>query len=188
MAKVTIKNQGAWAERVTALLQKEIRSRSRLKEIALFIKERVYQNTKRGFYAGVNKNLAKLKPLSDNYVAYRKSLLKNETASTFGFSKKAKKKRALKKFGDFFSPSKSNLTLTGQMLDALESKVDGNKVIVEVSNSQRSDVNPGELSTNREVAQKVIADGRPFMRLDVVGQNRIRTQIIRELRRALKRR
>jgi phage gpG-like protein len=188
VAKVTIKNPNAWADKVVALLQREIRNKSRLRLIAEFILERVYQNTKRGYYAGSNKNLAKLKPLSQNYIEYRKSLLGAETESASGFSRKSKKKRALKKFGDFFSPSKSNLTLTGQLLDALVSKVEGNQAIVEVSNSQRSDVQPGDLSTNAEVARKVIEDGRPFMRLDIVGQNRIRTEIIRQLRRALRRR
>lgn len=65
---------------------------------------------------GLDKNEgepSKLKPLSKDYVKYRKS--KNDLS-------------------EFTKPSKSNLTLTGEMLDSLEAKVTEDKITISFSN------------------------------------------------------
>lgn len=182
MAKVEVKTR---LDKFSATLRKAIRSSSTLKMVAAFMKTRIYQYTKRGQSLVLE---AKLAPLSQGYVEYRKRLLKSKESKILKkvAGKKAAKNRALKKFGEFFSPSRSNLTLSGQMLDALKSEVDEQKgqvtVFVESSSRNDSDLN------NAEVAKKVAENGRPFIGLDRVGRDRIRRMVVAELRRALKRR
>lgn len=177
---------------VLGSLDKAIRNGALLTEIAVFIRDRIYQNTKRGYYAGVRKNLAKFRPLSEGYVAQRRALLKAEAkdAKTLSRSKKSAKKKALKNFGDFFSPARSNLTLTGQMLDALDYRVDvaAGEISVFVEASQRDDDGSGETLTNADVAKKVQEAGRVFLRLDDTGIERVKRLVIADLRRRLKRR
>jgi len=191
---VSVRNQ---SQKVIAQINQVLKSYAVLSQIATFMRERIYQNTKRGYYAGVRKNLAKLKPLSPFYIKYRESLLKDQIkAGTNPNAKRLPKsvaksyrkfvrKQALKKFGPFFSPKKSNLTFTGQMLEALDSKVDRDVAVVFVQSSSRDDDSG---LTNAQVAEKVIREGRPFLRLDDKGVDRIRRAIISNLRRSLKRR
>jgi hypothetical protein len=172
-------------------LEKAIGRGSLLSELATFMRERVYTNTKRGYYAGVKKNLAKFKPLSDGYVMMRQAALSDEVKASGKTllggkrSAKAKRKKALKQFGDFFNPKKANLTLTGEMLDALDSDYStGDKTVrVFVQSSGRSDDSG---LTNRDVAIKVAADGRPFLGIDTKGVNTMTRMIIASARRYLR--
>ena len=62
--------------------------------------------------------------------------------------------------GEFGSPNKSNLTLTGQMLDSMRHKVVGaGKLLIEIPETKRTDG-----MTNAEVAQHV-REVRPFFNL-----------------------
>lgn len=168
---------------VLAGLDRAVRNNALLGDVAVFIRDRIYQNTKRGYYAGVRKNLAKFRPLSQNYVEYRKSLLGGEKKNAGG-----DRKKAIKKFGEFFSPARSNLTMTGQMLDALDHSVNSSagQISVFVKPTQRSDDGDEKL-TNAEVAKRV-QDERPFLRLDETGVERVKRMVIADLRRRLKRR
>lgn len=68
------------------------------------------------------------------------------------------------------SPETSNLTATGQMLDAIAGKSSGTKVTVEVKNNRRRRELNGSRSklTNKEVQRYVEADGREFLELSQV--------------------
>jgi phage gpG-like protein len=188
-AKVEVTSR---VDQVMAKLDRAVRRTDLLREIASFIRTRIYSNTKRGYYAGIRKNLAKFKPLSPFYVEYRRSLLKDKVAGATGrfTSKQKAKQKALKKFGDFFSPARSNLTLTGQMLDALDYEIDtsSGSVRVFVEASQRDDDGSGENLSNADVAKKVQSEGRPFLRIDETGIERIKAMVIADLRRRLKKR
>lgn len=65
------------------------------------------------------------------------------------------------------SPGKSNLTATGQLLDAIKGKSSGSKVTIEIKGGKRK----GELSgarsklTNKEVRKYVEDNGRKFFEL-----------------------
>jgi hypothetical protein len=184
--KVTVKGDGA--KSLLIKIEKALRSDDVMRQIAQFTRDRIYTNTKRGYYAGVRKNLAKLRPLSDGYIKYRQSLLRGATKEILGKrkSKRAKKNakaKAITTFGPFFSPKRSNLTLTGQMLEALDATVVGGKAKIFVQASSRTDG-----LTNKEVAAKVAENGRAFLGLDDNGIDRIRRSIISVLRRLLKRR
>lgn len=153
-----------------------------LSEIAEFCRSRIYQYTKRG-QSLVQES--KLQALSTGYIEYRKRLTRAKKSRS---SKKTRQSGVFpsKGFGAFFSPSRSNLTLTGQLLEALKSRVkkSSNQIEVFVENSSRSDSD----LTNKEVAEKVSSDGRPFIGLDRVGRDRVRRLVIAQLRRSFKRR
>jgi hypothetical protein len=173
--------------KVFEALDKALRAPKLMGEIAEFIQERIYQNTKRGYYPGTRKNLAKLRPLSPGYIAMRKALLKGAEADARGIltSKKRAKKKAKAKFGEFFSPARSNLTMSGEMLDALGSTIDtsSGQVRIFVEDTQRTDG-----LSNAAVATKVQEAGRKFLGLDDIGIDRVKRMVIADLRRRLKRR
>ena len=114
--------------------------------------------------------LIKLASLSSGYIEYRKKV----------------------KLGSFGSPSKSNLTLTGQMLDSLIYKIVNNGILIDVANTKRKKaIGSGYVKqTNQEVAGYVSENGRPFLALSP-GEQRIIIKFIddyltKELRRTLK--
>jgi hypothetical protein len=181
--------------RVETIIKKAFRDNKLLNELALYLKERVYSFTKRG------KSLVtgdSLKPLSPGYVKWRRKLgsakQKNPSKRRFdGFHtqhrlaifKKKKKRGTNIQTGDFFSAARSNLTLTGQMLDALTTDVDTTigQFKVTVKDNNRKD---GE-KTNLEVAKEVAKNGRPFLGVDAKGIDVMRRKVIADLRRKLKR-
>lgn len=160
-----------------------------MKEIAAFVKDRIYKKTK----SGVGPDGEKFKPLADKYVKQRKKhkqVFPNETGERFG-------------------PAKSNLTFSGQMLDALDTEIKDKRsrktLDVFVKDSRR--VAKSKISekdkfgvlkntkrvaratsqpTNKEVADFVSKD-RPFLGLDDTGLQRIKSMLRKKLRTALKR-
>lgn len=177
--------------RVETVIKKAFRDNKLLKELAEYLKERIYSSTKRG------KSLVtgdKLKPLSPGYVKWRRTLGSSKKKSLIRrlldkFRQhrlgKKKKRNSNIKTGDFFSPARSNLTLTGQMLDALTTDVDTTigQFKVTVKDNVRRD---GE-KTNLEVAKEVADNGRPFLGIDAKGMDIMRRKVIQNLRRKLKR-
>lgn len=135
-----------------------------------------------------------------------------------GYKKYRKKYQEIYKTGEFFSPNRSNLTFTGQMLDALTYKVNraGASFEVFVKNTMRQATNKvskskvakalsnkktrrkalkalssrtgreDEAKTNAEVASDVADKGRPFLGLDARSRDRLRSEIIKDLRRTLR--
>lgn len=176
-------------------VRRVVRKPTLIGSIADFIRNRIFQFTKRGYSLGALKttnvssdnrragDARKLRPLSSNYIEFRKALNKQKRK----MSKKTKQnqKPTTIRTGSFFSPTRSNLTLTGQMLDALDTKTDASKglITVFVESSKRD----GESLTNAEVAAKVANEGRPFLGLDRTGRDRVTRMVIAELRRQLKR-
>ena len=97
---VKVKNVAKTLEKIDNLLTQSIKSKKVLRATGEFVTDRIYKFTKAGkslVYGG-----AKLRPLYPLYVEQRKL-----------YSKAGGTK------GRLFSPGRSNLTLTGQMLDAL---------------------------------------------------------------------
>lgn len=80
------------------------------------------------------------------------------------------------KLGAFGRPGKSNLTLTGQMLDSMAIVADGVgfKLYIPATARVDADGNPSEL-TNKQVAEYVSLLGRPFLAL-TDGEVRILSQ------------
>jgi hypothetical protein len=186
-ASFKIKTPGP--NRIVPEVRAVIRKPNLMRQIAEFIRSRIYQFTKRGLsLANQPEKPPKLDALSPGYVRYRKELVSNK-AKRFRAgvgSQKAARKKAIKSFGEFFAPARSNLTLTGQLLNALKTRIDTarGEVTVFVADTRRA----GEDLTNAEVAEKVAKGGRPFLGLDRTGRDRVARLVIAELRRSLKRR
>lgn len=128
-----------FAKLVNAAIESATSQKSR-NEIAQTIADRIRERTRQGY--GVKKAGAtqtKLKALKDSTIASRKS----------------KKRRGL--LSDKTSPSKSNLTESAQMLDALKGRAINKLVSLEFAGKRkRSPV------TNAEVAAFAEANGREF--------------------------
>lgn len=108
-------------------------------------------------------NGEKLKPLKASYVKFRE--------------------RFQGTTGEFFKPKKSNLTFTGQLLKSLKGSANVQKQSVSVfPTGQRSDG-----KSNKEVAENVAENGRPFLGLDDKGVQRMTQIAIRDIRRNIKR-
>ena len=130
-----------------------------LTKIGEFMVQRIQSVTRSGKSLVTNSKLA---PLAQSYIKQRQSMQKSGKVGS-----------------DFFSPGRSNLTLTGQMLDSLDYKVDEQRGSVSVQASGiRSDG-----KDNSKIAQYVTDQGRPFLGLDETGQKRIEQLIQEELRR-----
>lgn len=170
-------------------IKKALSSTDLLTQSGGYVRKRIYDFTKSG------KSLvtgSKLKELSPGYVKARRNLGR--------WHKKRSKRQKLTdpilgKFvpGDFFSPARSNLTLTGQLLDALIFTIDRQRssFTVTVNNKQRKaspmDRKDAGTKTNYEVSISVARNGRPFIGLDEKGEEILRRNIIASLRRKLKR-
>lgn len=162
--------------KVKLTIERSLSSRTILEAVGKFSRDRIYAITKLGFSMSGNSK-KKLAPLADWYKGYRKRY--QEKTQT----------------GASFSPNKSNLTLSGQMLDALTYKIDQARKTVQVfvQDSGRKP-NPYPLRgrkndsrSNAQVAKEVAQKGRPFIGLDQDAVKRIKNDIVSELRRALRR-
>jgi hypothetical protein len=86
--------------------------------------------------------------------------------------------------GNPFAPNKSNLTLTGQLLNSLKPTANYTRQSVTVNaTGTRTDG-----LTNDKLAGYVSEQGRPFLGLDEKGRARMIRLIIDDLRRTLKKR
>jgi hypothetical protein len=161
--------------KVRFVLDKFISSKSLLEEIGKFSRERIYSFAKSGKSLFGNDDPNKIKPLSKGYINYRRKIEK------------------VAPVGPLFSPGRSNLTFTGQMLNALIYKIKSKAVEVFVKDSPR-DESPkltdkprkGPRLTNAQVAAKLAKEGRPFIGMDRLGRERIKKIAIKELRKAIR--
>jgi len=122
----------------------------------------IYDRTKEGFgifgESANERQRQKLKALSTHYIVT---------------------KRIGAKLGKFGAVKRSNLTFTGQMLDAITFKVKNNGFEVFIKKTKRR--GKGEKLTNYQLSQIVTQEGRPFMGL-TKGELRV---ILKELEKQL---
>jgi len=90
-----------------------------------------------------------------------------------------------------FSPAFSNLTFTGQLLNALtyliEKKTLINKIRVMTEDSIRKPYRGvDELPKNNKQVQQSVEEERPYMGLDSIGEDELRQIVINELEKQLK--
>ena len=150
-----------------------VNSRELLDAVGELIIEIIYNRVKSG--KGVSDDTVPdpapigLAKLSRSYVEYRRKV----------------------RLGEFGSPAKSNLTLTGQMLNNLVYKVLQNRILVDIANTKRTPPitsttgkkrkkkRSSNLPTNKDVAEFVRENGRPFLAL-TPGEQRIVSQFVDE--------
>ncbi len=141
----------------------------------------IYRRVKSGYGVSDDRSQSpskkKLKPLSKSYMNYRSGVA-DFKAKVGRKNKRVRFTTQKPELGAFGSPRKSNLTLTGQMLESIGFGVVGNIVRVYVENTQRA----GESITNAELAKKVSDQGRPFFALTSDEQKILIREIEREIR------
>lgn len=149
-------------------------SEVKLQEIGEFARNRVVAETRKG------KDLTKESDqpgLSPGYIEYRKGLVKRWG----GKFKKGQRVTEHTPIPDptFFRPAKSNVTLTGQLLESIQYKIRKSEktVIIEPTGTRDDGL------TNKEVAEDLAKRGRTFLGLDQRGVQRIRNIVIEAIRR-----
>ena len=141
-----------------------------LTAIGEFIRKRIVGSTRLGYSLAGNPATPRekrLSPLSPRYIGMRK-----------GFAKRGIDVH------ESFRPGRSQLTVTGQMLDSIKYVVNPQKETVRVFVSPT--MRRGESNTNVDVARENIKRGRPFMGLDAQGQETIVIRYVKALYRRLK--
>lgn len=127
------------------------------------IPEQIQRRTRLGKGVSVEGQNKKLDPLSDAYV---------------------KKREALKKKGDLFNettPKRSNLTLTGQMLNAIIGFKESATRFVFTFNTQRDDG-----KSNLDIARWVQEKGRNFFRLSSSEMKQFERKVSKTINQAIK--
>ena len=157
-----VKNMDSVFNAVKAVYNDLAKERRELDSIAKFARDRIVAETRKG------KDLSrdrKQPPLSPNYIKYRERVARGEEDITPD--------------GQFFSPKRSTLTLTGQLLDNIEYSVkpSQNKITIEPTGLRRDGL------TNKEVASDLARRDRTFLGLDERGFARIRNRIVEAIRR-----
>lgn len=150
------------------LLVKRVNSTTVRKLIGLTAKQMIYKRVKSGY--GVVKEgkhpdqtkAQRLSPLSASYIAYRKGRMafyRGRHGKVYATTNP----RYIKKprLGRFGSPTRSNLTLSGRMLDALTYDTRVGSITIRVKNTRRQD----DKLTNAQVARMVSENGRPWLAL-----------------------
>lgn len=169
--KYKILNLDSIFDGVRAIYKEAIQQRNELENIAEFARDRIVAETRKGNDLTGNAG-AKQPPLSPGYVAYRRRVQKGKGK---GWGGGPLPKPDLQ----FFSPKRSNLTLTGELLNSIDYKVSvSSKSIIIEPTGVRSDG-----STNKEVAKDLANKGRYFLGLDERGFQRMRKVIIEAIRR-----
>jgi phage gpG-like protein len=162
MAEVKFINLDVVLKNLREVFKDTPKNKQMLGEIGLFALDRIYRSTKSGKSLALNGQ--KNPSLSPGYINWRK---------TYDGPK-----------GEFFSPTRSNLTLTGQLLNSLMLKILPDRGAVTVSPTGNRD--DGEM-TNQDLAKKLKNEGRPFLGMDETGQQRIKKLVLDEIRRQKKR-
>lgn len=137
-----------------------------MKNLGREARDLVYKRTKDGYGVSSDKDpdpiKVRLASLSPKYVKYRSKLAE---------------------LGKFGRPGKSNLTLTGQLLDAIKVESRRNGFALEISKDLRKN---SELS-NEQVGEYVSENGRPFFALTLAEQTVLFRNLEKLLREELKR-
>lgn len=168
---------------------------SELDKIGKFARDRIVAETRKG--RDLPQDSVEYQPeLSEAYIAYRKSLA-SKGRSLDRIAKDQGKESDFKKAASirantptpdstFFRPTKSNLTLTGQLLNSIDYTVKASqrKIIIEPTGTRDDGL------TNKEVAlelatrkTRLAPQGRKFLGLDNRGFDRIRNLIVEAIRR-----
>ncbi len=169
MIKFKISGIDGLKRKINQLSGRNIFTRTFQLSLGRLVRDIIYKRTKAGY--GVSSLTQtdgtvkqKLAPLSSSYIAQRQgriAFFTNKLGQTVPILAKNKPK-----LGEFGTPTKSNLTYTGQMLRNIEYKITTQGVDIFISNNKRT----SDKLTNSEVAKFVQNAGqgrpaRPFFNL-----------------------
>lgn len=149
-----------------------------IQELGMYTLDLIFKRVKSGW--GVDSddkdpeytNRQRLSPLSDGYKKQRKGLIEFRAKNKKGGEVIVKFKIKKPLLGKFATPNKSNLTFTGEMLDSIEIKAGDKGFNLYINNKRRSDG-----MTNKNLAELVTEEGRPFFAITKQEIRMIRTKI-----------
>jgi len=171
---------------VRSIYDELTKQREELDKIGRFARDRIVAETRKG--NDLTRDGAKQPELSESYIAWRRGVISlgkvRESRGTRNDYEKAARisgKNSTVPDPTFFRPTKSNLTMTGQLLNSIEYtvKVEDSKIIIEPTGTR------DDGKTNKEVAYSLAhrKNKRTFLGLDDRGFKRIRTVIVEAIRR-----
>ena len=149
------------------IFEEDLSNKNLLDEMGESVKTRIQQQTRRG--KDLSRDGDNQPRLSEKYIQYRKRLAKGNTRD------------GKKPDPEFFKPSKSNLTLTGQLLKSLDVTVNQNTKEISVKPKGIRD----DGLTNEEVTRDLAQSGRTFLGLDKTGIKVLKKRILDEIRREI---
>ncbi len=137
------------------------------RKIALMTADQIRKRTRLGKGVDESGKQTRLKVLSDKYIDVRKKYRKNLTNLT--------------------TPNKSNLSATGQMLDAITGEPTPKGFRIFFINARKRDLQ-GNISkvTNNQLSEFVESNGRRFFDISIPEENMIRRELRAELTRRIK--
>ena len=134
-----------------------------LNRLAQKIAKQIAKRTQLGKGVDASGNPKALKKLSPSYKEIRKGNLiihKNKNGNTVAY--KPKKKPRL---SSLTTPSKSNLTATGQLLKAIVGRYAGNKLIIEILENRSRELFGGPAkTTHKKIVDHQKKQGRDFFK------------------------
>ena len=186
-----VKNIDSVFNAVRSIYNDLTQQKEELDKIGEFVRNRIVAETRKG--NDLTRNGAKQPELSEGYIGWRKGVVSARKIEA-GTHKRGDFEKAARISGQnkivpdstFFKPAKSNLTLTGQLLNSIDYRVEAkeNKIIIEPTGTR------DDGKTNKEVAEELATrktrlapSGRKFLGLDERGFQRIRNQIVEAIRR-----
>ena len=169
-----------------------------IKSLARDTQRIIYNRTKDG--KGVNNDRRqpintkerRLKPLSDSYIEYRKGNLiffRNKRNKLIRLTKDDWNQISRPRLGRFGAPARSNLTLSGQMLNAIKWELTAQGFEVYIKNTKRRRTHPKQSTrptlTNEELAE-IVSRERPFMAITLKEFRILERKIDRHINRQIR--
>lgn len=184
MAKVKINGLKQVKGLLEDFFKDKIATKEVLEEVGVFARERIQAFTRSG-KSIAGERPTRLKRLSESYKDMRRGAVKFRTINGEVVPFPEPDERLQEVDTQFFDPNFSNLTFTGQMLNALRSVVDVTKRQVSIFVNDDRRKGKYEKLTNAEVAKHVADQGRPFLGLDQSGVKRVKQLLIENVRRQI---
>ena len=191
MAKIKITGVDKVILSLKDLFENKVADTKLLLDIADFARSRIQSFTRSGKSLVTN---SRLKSLSESYKDMRRGAVKYRTLKDGRVIVLPEPDERLKEVDTkFFDPDYSNLTFTGQLLNAIESRIKFADRVVEIfvndetrtsAYKSKSGRSPKPL-TNYDVKELVEKAGRPFLGLDDKGIDRIKKLVLNNIRKQI---
>ena len=81
---------------------------------------------------------------------------------------------------------KSNITVTGQLLDSLKGTISNSRILIDVSGTRTWGDSKGV--ANKDVRDNLESLGFDFLGLDLVGRRRVKSTVLKEIKKEIKKR
>jgi len=188
MAKVEIKNVKSVIKSIETALTKPRKQQSMYEKIVRFSVDRIRQESRKGKFLG--DPTTSIQGLSDGTIGIRKLIESGRWQISPGKP-------------SFFRATKSQVTMSGQLLDSLSGKINvqrgtvsigprGKRTPVKIINRrtglQIKFKNQKEILSNESLAEDLAGRGFKFLGFDRKGVERVRRIVLDEIRRSLKKR